>query len=348
MSSDPISTTVVARTHGDKYSSFPSFHCPACSNVNMAASGCASCARCGRAHVVSHDIYDLVSAGTDRGAEQRFYDSVYGSNDTIARRDIATCEVLWHRGHQPELEIVRRAVGNVAGKDVLLLGNGASEKELAFLCEMPRILVYSDLSTLASLRVQRAYDFTPYRDRVMFAALDAQRIPFIDQSFDIVYGYAMVHHLPDLRAFVDGVKRVLRPGGRAVFLDDAFAPLWHGAKQTVLKPLMEYSHKATGISPEDYRFSMSGGFKETDLAAILKAAGCEPWFERTSLVTYVTFRAIEKLLPPRVSDRLKSSALARVTTTSDRILGRFRAVRTNQIRLAWGFTAPHRGAAVQG
>lgn len=290
--------------------------------------------------MVHQGVYDLVAASTDRGAEQEFYDSVYGSKEPASRRDIAECEALWHCGHQPELRVVRKAVGSVAGKDVLLLGNGASEKELAFLLEAPRMLVYSDLSTCAALRIKRAYDFTSYQDRVMFAAIDAQRIPFCDQSFDMVYGFAMVHHLPDLRAFIDGVKRVLRPGGRAVFLDDAFAPVWHAAKQTVLKPLMKYSHRATGISPEDYRFSMSGGFKEAELAAILGAAGCEAWFERASLVTYVTFRAIEKLLPQGMSNRLKASALSRVTTGFDRVLGRFSSVRANQIRLIWGFTVP--------
>lgn len=42
---------------------------------------------------------------------------------------------------------------------------------------------------------------------------DAERLPFPDASFDIVYSYGVLHHTPDTpRAFAE-VHRVLRPGG---------------------------------------------------------------------------------------------------------------------------------------
>jgi ubiquinone/menaquinone biosynthesis C-methylase UbiE len=46
---------------------------------------------------------------------------------------------------------------------------------------------------------------------------DAEALPFADQSYDLVLGHAVLHHLPDLsRAFAE-FHRVLRPGGRIVF-----------------------------------------------------------------------------------------------------------------------------------
>jgi SAM-dependent methyltransferase len=46
---------------------------------------------------------------------------------------------------------------------------------------------------------------------------DAESLPFRDESFDLVLGHAVLHHLPDLdRAFAE-FRRVLRPGGRIVF-----------------------------------------------------------------------------------------------------------------------------------
>jgi len=46
---------------------------------------------------------------------------------------------------------------------------------------------------------------------------DAESLPFADESFDLVLGHAVLHHLPDLeRAFAE-FHRVLRPGGRIVF-----------------------------------------------------------------------------------------------------------------------------------
>jgi ubiquinone/menaquinone biosynthesis C-methylase UbiE len=46
---------------------------------------------------------------------------------------------------------------------------------------------------------------------------EAETLPFDDESFDLVLGHAVLHHIPDLdRAFAE-FKRVLRPGGRIVF-----------------------------------------------------------------------------------------------------------------------------------
>src|SRR5256886_12242265 len=46
---------------------------------------------------------------------------------------------------------------------------------------------------------------------------DAERLALPDESFDLVFGHAVLHHLPDLeRAFAE-FHRVLRPGGTLVF-----------------------------------------------------------------------------------------------------------------------------------
>jgi ubiquinone/menaquinone biosynthesis C-methylase UbiE len=46
---------------------------------------------------------------------------------------------------------------------------------------------------------------------------DAERIPYDDNSFDLVVGHAVLHHIPDLPTAFREVLRVLKPGGRFVF-----------------------------------------------------------------------------------------------------------------------------------
>ena len=46
---------------------------------------------------------------------------------------------------------------------------------------------------------------------------DAEALPFADDSFDLVLGHAVLHHLPDLEQAWREILRVLRPGGIAVF-----------------------------------------------------------------------------------------------------------------------------------
>src|SRR5580692_5433102 len=46
---------------------------------------------------------------------------------------------------------------------------------------------------------------------------DAEKLPFADESFDLVLGHAVLHHIPDLpRAFAE-FERVLAPGGTVLF-----------------------------------------------------------------------------------------------------------------------------------
>ena len=51
-------------------------------------------------------------------------------------------------------------------------------------------------------------------------AVDAERLPFADGTFDLVLGHAVLHHLPDLDRAFGEFARVLRPGGTLVFMGE--------------------------------------------------------------------------------------------------------------------------------
>ncbi|HEX8067641.1 MAG TPA: class I SAM-dependent methyltransferase [Thermoleophilaceae bacterium] len=57
------------------------------------------------------------------------------------------------------------------------------------------------------------------------ACCQASELPFPDDSFDLVFGHAVLHHLPDLDAAFAEFRRVLRPGGRLAFCGE---PSHHG------------------------------------------------------------------------------------------------------------------------
>lgn len=54
--------------------------------------------------------------------------------------------------------------------------------------------------------------------RVNFLAMNGERMEFADNSFDLVAGSAILHHLDLHKAFRE-IHRVLKPGGEAVFLE---------------------------------------------------------------------------------------------------------------------------------
>src|SRR5262249_37758760 len=59
-------------------------------------------------------------------------------------------------------------------------------------------------------------------DRVDFHVAPGEQLPFTDGSFDVAFGHDVLHHL-DLDRARDEIRRVLVPGGRAVFVE----PLGH-------------------------------------------------------------------------------------------------------------------------
>jgi ubiquinone/menaquinone biosynthesis C-methylase UbiE len=46
---------------------------------------------------------------------------------------------------------------------------------------------------------------------------DAESLPFPDETFDLVVGHAVLHHIPDVELAMREVLRVLKPGGRFAF-----------------------------------------------------------------------------------------------------------------------------------
>jgi ubiquinone/menaquinone biosynthesis C-methylase UbiE len=46
---------------------------------------------------------------------------------------------------------------------------------------------------------------------------DAEGIPYADDTFDLVVGHAVLHHIPDVELSLREAVRVLKPGGRLVF-----------------------------------------------------------------------------------------------------------------------------------
>jgi ubiquinone/menaquinone biosynthesis C-methylase UbiE len=48
-------------------------------------------------------------------------------------------------------------------------------------------------------------------------ACEASTLPLEDESFDLVFGHAVLHHLPDLAGAFREFRRVLRPGGVVAF-----------------------------------------------------------------------------------------------------------------------------------
>jgi SAM-dependent methyltransferase len=151
-------------------------------------------------------------------------------------------------------ELVRRAVGRFSrfgdldtlydptGRDILDYGwAGDGDRAVALIERGAGSVAGFDLWwTEADLeRVGQLMRIAGVEESVDFRLADPYATPFADDSFDIVIGASILHHLDVDRALAE-IRRVLRPGGRGVFVE----PLAHN-------PLMRLGRLLTRSAGSD-------------------------------------------------------------------------------------------------
>jgi ubiquinone/menaquinone biosynthesis C-methylase UbiE len=148
--------------------------------------------------------------------------------------------------------------------------------------------------------------------KVETACCEASSLPFGDASFDLVFGHAVLHHLPDLGAAFREFLRVLRPGGVIAFCGEpsrygdrlaavpkrgalTVAPLWrallgvgersnstsNGSGPTE-EELLEQVVDVHAFTPADLaRPARAAGFEEVSVGGEELVAGLFGWANRT-------------------------------------------------------------------
>lgn len=274
--------------------------------------------------------------------EFSYYNNIYGHEDLqklVGSIDFLNLEKIWLDPYSPQNNFILNRLPNLNNKIILLLGNGVSVKEFFFLRSCHK-LIYTDLSINAVSTMKMAFSqsqiYNDFKDKIFFEVIDATSLPFCNNSIDIVYGYAFVHHLNDimLDRFLSEAYRVLKKDGQCIFFDNAYSPVWQLLKKTVFKPLQVYSHAKKGISPADLLATKKGGYTEQEVKTMSRKHGfSEFFFDRFSFFLWIWKRGSEKLLNNRIIMK-KGEAFV---TWLDNFLSRYKCFRKNQILLVWGF-----------
>jgi len=146
-----------------------------------------------------------------------------------------------------------------------------------------------DLSEAMLALVRARAAASPLGSRFEARIADAQRLPYPDVSFDrVVAGFA-VRNFGDLEAGLREMRRVLRPGGRAVVLEFSTPPqpLVRVVSHLYIDALVPRIAALLGGDADAYRYlprSIAGFPAAEALAALLRDAGfARVRFERLAM-----------------------------------------------------------------
>ncbi len=246
------------------------------------------------------------SAEQIRDANTRYHDAAAHHYDSKWGIDFGDT------GQQQVLTKLRKALGGGQGgraryRDSLEIGAGTGYFTLNLLLGgLIENATCSDISpgmlqTLASNAERLGLE-------VATRPADAERLPFADDSFDLVLGHAVLHHIPDLPRAFDEFNRVLRPGGTLLFagepslygdriagvpkaLGRTLAPLWRMAlragpaatpppasSEESLEPVVDVHAFSPG---ELSRLAREAGFEHARVSGEELVANWFGWVNRT-------------------------------------------------------------------
>ena len=143
-------------------------------------------------------------------------DDVLTNNLTLKARFFS------HMDHDPAQHALWDEQGalvrGLAGKTILDLGCGKGEAALDYLKEGASVEGIDICTNYVNDAATAVREAGYAEDRFNFQVMDAHKLEFDDDQFDLVVGNAILHHL-EPEACLKELGRVLKPGGTAIFLE---------------------------------------------------------------------------------------------------------------------------------
>lgn len=255
--------------------------------------------------LTAQDIKDFNIAYHDAAAEE--YDAKWGIDyGELGQSQVAmkTDKVLGKNTHFPRALEIGSGTGYLS---LNMMQNGVIGE-----------VVCTDISEGMLDVVKASAERLGLADRVDTVHTEAEGLPFDDESFDLVFGHAIIHHLPDLQESFNEFYRVLKPGGMIFFAGEPsqrgdkiarvpkqvghrLSPIWRKALGVGQLSKQEAEKVAAGERSEEHihghsvehlvdvhtftpgdltNFARNSGFEDINVVGEELAANWFGWFNR--------------------------------------------------------------------
>ncbi len=109
-------------------------------------------------------------------------------------------------------------MSDFTGQFVLVCSCGTGEDPVRFANEGASFVAGFDISHTAVVNAKKISDFNGVQTHI--CQMDFHHLAYKDESFDLVYGMEILHHV-DCERVADEIYRVLKPGGVAYFRENS-------------------------------------------------------------------------------------------------------------------------------
>lgn len=138
----------------------------------------------------------------------------------------------------------------------------------------------SEMNVALSKELAKKYGV---EDKMHFQVAAAEKLPYHDETFEFIAGIDILHHV-DIKLAVTECKRILKPGGVAVFREPLEVPLWDTIRNTALIKLFAPKEK----SFENHITEDERKLNQDDIATI------QSIFPNTVMKKYCLFSRFDK------------------------------------------------------
>ncbi|MDB9514606.1 methyltransferase domain-containing protein [Kamptonema animale CS-326] len=162
-------------------------------------------------------------------------------------------------------------LGPIAGK-ILDAGTGTARIPI-IMCQMrPQWqLIGIDLSANMLKVGQENVEKAGMRSQIQLELIDAKKMPYPDNHFDLVVSNSIIHHLPDPLPFLAELKRVIKPNG-GILLRDLLRPFDKETKENLVEM---YAGECNPHQQKLFSDSLQAAFTREEVEVMIQSAKLE-------------------------------------------------------------------------
>jgi len=195
--------------------------------------------------ILRSNIFDFVSGKSKTLLDYIDYDRVYSVTDDYSSVEKKSSISIYDQIEKKSKNLWRKSIGST-----IEIGSGTGRFTTAILKKnnFSNFLI-TDISTkMLELCKERIARLNLQKNNVQFATFSGQEDCFKNESFDTCFGIGVVHHICYLPLFFKKINDILKPEGRAFFIEPNLK--FHSALISTVAEIINYLI-STGIKSDD-------------------------------------------------------------------------------------------------